>query len=171
MLGAFYFDGYWPLFFSNSSNTAEDVFRALGAYHAALGLTVGTYQMDPWWYGGSCGADGPPPPQCHNAAAWPWAGNWSAAPGFFPSGLGNLGLDLTLYSNIFAQAPLNTMTQFPWVNGSCEGLAEAGCAHVTPESSYDFHSYIFDVGVGLGQNAFEVSSAGGSGRTPVGHSF
>jgi hypothetical protein len=104
------------------------------------------------------GASGPPPPQCHNAAAWPWAGNWSAAPGFFPSGLASLGLPLTLYSNIFAQAPLNAMTQFAWVNGSCEGIAP--CAHVPPEQSYDFHSFIFDVGAGLGQVSFEVSRQG-----------
>jgi hypothetical protein len=51
--GAFYYDGYWPLFFDNVSNTAEDVFKALAAYHESLGLTVGGYQMDPWWYGGS----------------------------------------------------------------------------------------------------------------------
>ena len=50
--GAFYFDGYWPLFFDAQRNTAEDVFLALKAYHASLGLTIGTYQMDPWWYGG-----------------------------------------------------------------------------------------------------------------------
>ena len=43
--GAYYFDGYWPKFFDNITNTAEQVFLALKAYHAELGLTVGTYQV------------------------------------------------------------------------------------------------------------------------------
>ena len=157
--GQYYYDGYWPLFFNASGNTAEKIYLALKAYHASLGLSVGTYQMDPWWYGGSCGASGPPPPQCHNAGAWPWSGNWSAAPGFFPSGLGALGLPLTLYSNNYAQAPLNAMAQFEWVNcTSCLGGVPP-YARVAAEQSYDFHSYIFDAGAAWGMNAFEVDFA------------
>ena len=41
--------GYWPQFFDNVTHTAEDVFLALKAYHAALGLSLSSYQMDPWW--------------------------------------------------------------------------------------------------------------------------
>ena len=157
--GAFYFDGYWPKFFDNVSNTAQHVFLQLKAYHAELGLTVGTYQMDPWWYGGSCGADGPPPPQCNVAAAWPWSANWSAAPGFFPDGLASLGLPLTLYSNLYAQASNgNKMTsRFDWMNDSCGGIAP--CAIVVPEQAYDFHSFIFDAGAAEGMNAFEIDFA------------
>jgi hypothetical protein len=154
--GAMYFDGYWPLFFNATHNTAQDVFLALKAYHAGLGLAVASYQMDPWWYGGSCGSDGPPPPQCADPVGWPWAANWSAAPGFFPDGLAALGLPLTLYSNLFAQSPTNLMTDFTWVNGSC---SPSPCARVAPSESYDFHSYIFDVGLGLNMNAFEVDFA------------
>jgi len=153
-------DGYWPRFFNASTNTAQDVFLALKAYHASLGLTVGTYQLDPWWYGGSCGADGPPPPQCHVAAAWPWSTNFSAAPGFFPDGLAALGLPLTLYSNLYAQADNgNAMTgRFAFMNDSCAGIAP--CAIVVPEQSYDFHSWAFDAGVGeMGMNAFEIDFA------------
>lgn len=112
--------------------------------------------MDPWWYGGSCGARGPPPPQCHNAAAWPWAANWSAAPGFFPQGLSSLGLPLTLYSNSYAQVPVNEMQQFSWVNCSSCFSGTPGYAHVVSEQSYDFHSYLFDVGAPQGMNAFEI---------------
>ena len=114
--------------------------------------------MDPWWYGGSCGSDGPPPPQCNVAEAWPWSANYSAAPGFFPSGLAALGLPLTLYSNLYAQLGNgNKMTQFTWMNDSCAGIAP--CAIVVPEQSFDFHSYIFDAGTQMGQNAFEIDFA------------
>ena len=156
--GAFYFDGYWPLYYDNVTNTAQDIFLALKAYHQQLGLTVGTYQMDPWWYGGSCGASGPPPPQCNVFEAWPWSANYSAAPGFFPNGLAALGMPLTLYSNLFAQLGNgNKMTQFSWMNDSCAGIAP--CAIVVPEQSYDFHSWAFDAGVSMGQNAFEIDFA------------
>ena len=158
--GAFYYDGYWPKFFDAATNTAQQVFQQLKAYHAALGLTIGAYQMDPWWYGGSCGADGPPPPQCHVAAAWPWSANFSAAPGFFPDGgLAAVGLPLLLYSNLYAQASNgNAMTtRFAWMNDSCAGIAP--CAIVVPEQSYDFHSWIFDVGAAMGQVAFEIDFA------------
>ena len=157
--GAFYYDGYWPVFFDNLTNTAQDVFLALKAYHAELGLTVGTYQMDPWWYGGSCGSNGPPPPECNVVEAWPWSANFSAAPGFFPDGLAALGLPLTLYSNLYAQASNgNKMTQrFSWMNDSCGGIAP--CAIVVPEQSYDFHSWAFDAGKEMGQNAFEIDFA------------
>lgn len=156
--GAFYFDGYWPLFFNATTNTAQDVFLRLKAYHQQLGLTVGTYQMDPWWAGGSCGASGPPSPECNNPKAWPWSANWSAAPGFFPDGLKSLGLPLTLYSNLYAQLSNgNKMTQFSWLNDSCTGIAP--CAVVIPEQSYDFHTYIFDIGKNEGMNAFEIDFA------------
>ena len=157
--GAYYYDGYWPKFFDAVTNTAQHVFQQLKAYHAALGLTIGSYQLDPWWYGGSCGADGPPPPQCHVAAAWPWSANFSAAPGFFPDGLAALRLPLLLYSNLYAQASNgNAMTaQFMWMNDSCAGIAP--CAIVVPEQSYDFHSWIFDAGAAMGQVAFEIDFA------------
>jgi hypothetical protein len=156
--GSFYFDGYWPLFFNASTNTAQDIFLALKAYHEELGLTIGSYQFDPWWYGGSCGASGPPPPQCNAPDAWPWSANWSAAPGFFPDGMKSLGLPLTLYSNLYAQTGNgNKMSQFTWMNDSCAGIAP--CSIVIPEQSYDFHSWIFDIGEKDGMNAFEIDFA------------
>lgn len=161
--GALYYDGYWPLFFNNVTNTAEDVFLALKAYHTSLGLAVGTYQMDPWWYGGACGANGPPPPACFNSEAWPWATNWSAAPGFFPHGLASLDMPLTLYANLWAKPEYNAMTQFDWVLSTvCTNTSASQCGEGTPgwakvvsSQSYDFHSYLFDVGAGYGQNAWE----------------
>ena len=156
--GSFYYDGYWPLFYDPIKNNAQDVFLALKAYHQQLGLVVGTYQMDPWWYGGSCGASGPPSPACNSPAAWPWSANWSAAPGFFPDGLHSLDLPLTLYSNLYAQLGNgNLMTQFKWMNDSCTGITP--CSVVVPEQSYDFHSYIFDTGATEGMNAFEIDFA------------
>jgi len=176
--GAFYFDGYWPKFLNNATNTAQDVFLALKAYHASLGFTIGAYQLDPYWYGGACGSEGPPAPSCYVPDAWPWSTNWSAAPGFFPDGLQSLGLGLTLYSNLFAQPPLNKMTQFNWVsNTGVEGRhrrrrggghthrspsstsSDPGWARVAANQSYDFHSYIFDAGITLGQNSFEIDFA------------
>ena len=123
--------------------------------------------MDPYWYGGACGSSGPPAPSCYMPGAWPWAANWSAAPGFFPDGLAALGLPLTLYSNLYAQPPLNQMTQFEWVNNDAVargggrrlngvGLGDPGWARVVPNMSYDFHTFIFDAGSTLGQNTFEM---------------
>ncbi len=162
--GAMYFDGYWPRFFSRT-NTAQDVFERLKADHKALGLTIGTYQVDPWWAGGACGSDGPPPPECAQPLAWPWQANWSAAPGFFPDGMAALGIGFTLYSNLYATGSLNLMTQFDWVDSSaCTrmnmstcGQGTPGWSRVLPSQSYDFHSYLMDAGVGgLAMNGFEV---------------
>jgi hypothetical protein len=152
------------------TNTAQDVFLALKAYHEELGLTIGTYQMDPYWYGGACGSSGPPAPSCYMPDAWPWASNWSAAPGFFPDGLAALGLPLTLYSNLYAQPPVNQMTQFQWVNNDgvetrlggsrrlrrLAGSGDPGWARVVSNQSYEFHSFIFDAGATLNQNTFEI---------------
>ncbi len=165
--GALYFDGYWPKFFNNETNTAQDVFLRLKAYHASLNLSVGSYQMDPYWYGGACGADGPPPPECYQPDAWPWATNWSAAPGFFPDGLASLGLPLLLYANLWAQPPYNAMQQFDWVlstvctdtNASQCGQGTPGWAKVVSAQSYDFHSYVFDIGASYGQMAWEFDFA------------
>ncbi len=152
--GAYYFDGYWPLFFNATTNTAQDVFNALKAYHAELGLTIGTVQLDPYWYGGSCGA-GTPAPGCA-ARGWPWAADWQPAPGFFPDGLASLGLPLTLYSNSFAAPPAN---KFPgnWSWLVCDDCQDGPPnAHVAPEQAYDFFSSLLDRGADMNQNAFEM---------------
>ena len=45
--GGYYYDGYWPQFYNASSNTPADVLGRLAAYHAAEGISVATYQLDP----------------------------------------------------------------------------------------------------------------------------
>jgi hypothetical protein len=79
--GGYYFAGYWQLFFNASHNTPQAKLAELARYHRSLGLSVGSYQLDPWW------SDG---------ALWGWAKNWSAFPGYFPGGLAAAGVPLTL---------------------------------------------------------------------------
>ena len=148
--GAYYMDMHWTKFFQVGLHTPETVFQQLKQYHASIGAHVGTYQMDPYW------SYGVPPADCGTGGTWPWAANWSAPAQFFPSGLAALKLPLTLYSNMFAAPPNNKMTAFDWETGVvCNG----GCpcsARVVPSQSYDFHSYIFDLGLQWGMTNFEI---------------
>lgn len=165
--GAYYFDGYWPLFFNETINTAEQIFINLKNYWNSLNLTVGSVQMDPWWYGGACGASGPPPAACYHQESWPWMANFSTPPPFFPNGLASLGLPLTLYSNLYIFPEYNEMNQFTWINSTaCTnqnytqcGQGTPGWSHVLSSQSYDFHSYLFDTGISYGMNAFEIDFA------------
>lgn len=85
--GAYYFGGYWSNYL-NSTNNGNTIFPALYEYHQSNGLTIGTYQFDPWWY-----------PQPGNGC-----NNWTYDPHIFPEGLAPLvdqGLQFTLYSSYY----------------------------------------------------------------------
>jgi hypothetical protein len=144
--GAYYEDDHWHFFFNATTHTPEMVLNKLKVEHAALGLHYGTYQLDPWWSDG----DG----DSKQDAAWYWAQNWTAVPEYFPSGLSALGMPLTLYSNLYAAAPWNVMTEWNWVQSAT--CARSCYAHVVPEQSYDFHSMVFDRGVQWGMNHWEI---------------
>ena len=124
--GAFYEDDHWARFFT-PTHTPEMIFNQLKAYHAELGINVGTYQLDPWW------SDGP-----GSGPSWYWAWNWTAYPGYFPAGLAALGLPLTLYSNLWAPPPINNMTQWSWVTSEHGSISGSAFAHILPEESVRF---------------------------------
>ena len=146
--GAYYEDDHWgPRGFFNSANhTPEIIFNGLKNYHAEVGAKVGTYQLDPWWSDGQ--GDTP---------SWYWATEWAPFSGFFPSGLAALGMPLTLYSNMYAVAPFNNMTQFDWVTSAACPIGLDHCsARVVASQSYDFHSFIMDRGLEFGMTNFEI---------------
>lgn len=134
---------YWSQF-ANANNTAEAVFTQLYAYHQSLGLTVGSYQLDPWWYSlGNCG-------------------NWTANPTLFPRGLQpllDLGMRFTLYSSYFTADPSQQqMPGYDWVNSTDinVGWLEGYIATPGADASEPFYSMLLDRCVQWGCNAFEV---------------
>jgi len=146
--GAYYEDDHWGPrgFFNPTNHTPEIIFNRLKAYHASIGAHVGTYQLDPWWSDGH--GDQP---------YWYWAPAWAPFPGFFPSGLAALEMPLTLYSNMYAVPAYNNMTSFEWVTSvTCPIGLEHCSSRVAGRDSYEFHSYIFDLGVGYGMTNFEI---------------
>ena len=93
-------------------------------------------------------------------SSWYWARNWTAYPGFFPSGLGALGLPLTLYSNAYASpADGNSFPPgFDWEVSSSGNFGGIPNWAIVPASqALDFYNLLLDRGVGMwGQNALEI---------------
>jgi hypothetical protein len=144
--GAAYYGGYWPL---NPDATATDVLTRLRAYHASIGLSVASYQLDPWWY-----------PQDNGGCT-----NWTAEPSLFPPGTDSLvplaeaGFGFTLYSSFYA-GNLSRMAMPPfsflesvridvgWFTGTL--------SRPLVNETYAFYSSLFERGSRWGMNAFEV---------------
>ena len=69
------------------------VLRDVARYHKRIGLRVGVYHVDPFWFSHT------PNGGCE---AGPVASNWSASSFHFPSGLRSLGLRLMPFLQSFS---------------------------------------------------------------------
>ncbi|CAE8598043.1 unnamed protein product, partial [Polarella glacialis] len=86
---------YWPecLNSTEGCKPEAEVLKAAGEYHQSIGLSVGAYHVDPFWYSHS--ADG----GCDDF----FARNWSGSPFHFPQGIKGVGLPMMLFLQAFSQ--------------------------------------------------------------------
>lgn len=145
--GAFYSDTWFALHGANT--TGEAVLRELHAYHAAAGIPVAAFELDPWWMPCGTGGENGGSPE-----------DWAPRADLFPHGLEPLAADgfvFMLYGAYWALPGANRLSP-PWTFDVSQ-VMPSGPAHIAgiaANESRAFYTALIARGAAWGLRGIET---------------
>ena len=141
--------------FDRAGGMAERALKLMSDTFRDLGVPIGYYQLDAWWYqmpcscaGRCCGATGAGAPRCEKSSD-SCILDFTANQTYFPSGLANLseyiGAGFNLYHHLFCVGNAYEARGYRFDN-----------EYVVPEQSRKFYERLFAQGKAQKQVAFEI---------------